>query len=238
MKKLLTVAAALFCMMSFAQQKNNSLSAAEKKDGWELLFDGETTTGWHSYNKTAPGEAWKVKDGTIFLDTTKKEGWQVASGGDLVTEKLYSNFHLKLEWKISPNGNSGIIFFVQEDKSYEHSWLTGPEMQIVDNEGHPDGKIIKHKAGDLYDLIECSRKTVKPGKWNLAEIISNRGNLTLLLNGVKVVSTSMGDDSWQQLVAGSKFKDMPDFGKFQSGKIALQDHGNLVYFRNIKIKEL
>ncbi len=239
MKKLLAVAATFFCLLSFAQQKPNTLSAKEKKEGWKLLFDGKTTKGWHSYNKAAAGEAWKVKDGVIYLDTAKKEGWQVASGGDLVNENTFANFDLKMEWKISKGGNSGIIFYVQEDKQYEYSWLTGPEMQVLDNEGHDDGKIIKHRAGDLYDLIKCSKETVKPlDQWNQVEIIADKGLLTLLLNGEKVVSTSLWDDHWKQLIAGSKFKDMPDFGKFKSGKIALQDHGHKVCFRNIKIKKL
>ena len=238
MKIILTVAATLICMMSVAQ-KNNSLSAAEKKNGWKLLFDGKTTKGWHSYNKATAGEAWKVKDGVMYLDTAKKEGWQVASGGDLVSEKMFANFDLKMEWKISQGGNSGIIFYVQEGKKYEYSWLTGLEMQVLDNEGHDDGKIIKHRAGDLYDLIKCSKETVKPfEEWNQAEIISEKGNLTLLLNGEKVVSTTLWDDHWRKLVAVSKFKDMPDFGKFKSGKIALQDHGHEVAFRNIKIRQL
>lgn len=239
MKTILTVTATLFCLMGLAQNKNNTLSPREQTQGWKLLFDGETTKGWHSYNKEEAGSAWVVKEGVLFLDTTKKEGWQTSGGGDLVTAGTYKNFHLKLEWKIAEGGNSGIIFLLQEDKKYDYSWLTGPEMQIVDNAKHPDGKLVKHQAGDLYDLIACSQKTVKPaGEWNLAEIIVKDGGLTLMLNGVKVVSTTLWNDAWKKLVAGSKFNEMPDFGKFMSGKIALQDHGDMVSFRNIKIKEL
>lgn len=239
MKRILTVTATLFCMMAFAQEKPNTLSEREKAQGFKLLFDGETTKGWHSFNKPEAGAAWKVKEGELYLDTTKKEGWQTSGGGDLVTEKTYKNFHLKLEWKISEAGNSGIIFLVQEDGKHDHTWQTGPEMQIVDNEKHDDGKIIKHQAGDLYDLIACSKKTVKPaGEWNLAEIIIKDGGLTLMLNGVKVVSTTLWNSKWNELVKGSKFNEMPDFGKFKKGKIALQDHGNMVSFRNIRIKEL
>jgi hypothetical protein len=246
MKKILTVTATLFCMAGFAQpvpskgkEKPNTLSGREEAQNWKLLFDGETTKGWHSFNKAGAGAAWKVKDGELYLDTTKKEGWQTSGGGDLVTEKTYKNFDLKLEWKISAGGNSGIIFLVQEDGKHEYSWQTGPEMQIVDNEKHPDGKLVKHQAGDLYDLIAASPKAVKPaGEWNQAEIIVKDGGLTLLLNGVKVVSATLWKDGWKKLIAESKFKEMPDFGKFQSGKIALQDHGNMVSFRNIKIKEL
>lgn len=246
MKHILTVTATLLCMTAFAQhatsprdEKPNTLSEKEKAQGFRLLFDGQTTTGWHSFNKTEAGTAWKVKDGALYLDTTKKDGWQTSGGGDLVTEKTYTNFHLKLEWKISEAGNSGIIFLVQEDGKHEHTWQTGPEMQIADNAKNEDGSIIKHQAGDLYDLISCSQQTVKPaGEWNKAEIIVKDGALTMMLNGVRVVSTTLWGDTWKTLINNSKFKDMPDFGKFRSGKIALQDHGNMVAFRNIRINEL
>ena len=205
-----------------------------KAAGWKDLFDGKTTKGWHSYGKTQADAQWEVKDGALHLDKSK------GGSGDLVTEGVYGNFDLKLEWKISPKGNSGILFYVQENPSkYEEAYYTGPEMQVLDNDGHPDGKIHKHRAGDLYDLVPCSKETVKPvGQWNEVEIISNNGSLKLFLNGVNVVSTTLWDDAWKKLVAGSKFKQWPDFGTFKSGKIDLQDHGNEVWYRNIKIKEL
>src|SRR4051812_39446411 len=125
-----------------AMNKTDSLNG-----GWISLFDGNTTTGWHSYGKDKPGESWKVADGVLYLDTTKKAGYQTSGGGDLVSDREYENFDLKLEWKIAPKGNSGIIFYSHEDTSkYKETWVTGPEMQIVDNVGHPDGKLIKHKA--------------------------------------------------------------------------------------------
>jgi hypothetical protein len=147
---------------------------------------------------------------------------------------------LKLEWKISKNGNSGIIFNVHEDPSkYKETYNTGPEVQVLDNEGHPDGKILKHRAGDLYDLIKSSSEPVKaPGEWNAVEIINNKGKLQIFVNGINVVTTNMWDDNWKQLIAGSKFKNMPDFGTFKKGRIALQDHGDAVWYRNIKIKQL
>ena len=238
MKKLLTVSATLFCMIGFAQEKNNTLSEREKTQKWKLLFDGETTKGWHSFNKDTAGAAWKVKDGELYLDTTKKDGWQMANGKDLTSDKAYSNFDLKLEWKISKAGNSGIIFFAQEDGRHQNSWETGPEMQIAGEENE-DGNVIKHQAGDLYDLMACSQKKINPaGEWNQVEIISQNGGLTLMVNNVKVISTTLWNEGWRKLIARSKFKDMPDFGKFHSGKIALQDHGAMVSFRNIKIKEL
>jgi hypothetical protein len=227
-----------------SKTENYTTTSAEMKttdndSGWVSLFDGKTTAGWHSYGKATAGDAWKVADGALYLDTTKKEGWQT-TGGDICTTDEYDNFDLKLEWKIAAKGNSGIIFYINEDTvKYKYCWQTGPEMQVVDNEGHPDGKIIKHKAGDLYDLISCSTETVKPvGEWNEVEIKSNNGKLDLYLNGTNVVSTTLWDESWKKMIAGSKFKDMPDFGTIKKGRIALQDHGNMVWYRNIKIKKL
>jgi hypothetical protein len=209
-------------------------------DDWVSLFDGKTLNGWHNYGKTTVGEAWKVEDGALYLDTTKKAGWQTAQGGDIVSAEEYENFDLKLEWKIAPGGNSGIIFYVHEDTTkYKYVWHTGPEMQVLDNDLHSDGKIPKHRAGDLYDLISCSKETVKqPGEWNEVEIISKDGKLEFILNGTKVVSTTLWDDAWKKLVAGSKFHQWPDFGTYKKGHIALQDHGNTVWYRNIKIKRL
>jgi hypothetical protein len=202
--------------------------------GWTNLFDGTTTTGWHSYGKTIADATWKVVDGALMCDTTVKHGH------DLVSDAGYDNFDLKLEWKIAKNGNSGILFYVQEDTAkYKETYESGPEMQVLDNDGHPDGKILKHRAGDLYDLIKSSSEPVKPvGEWNQAEIITNKGKLELKLNGVSVVSTTLWDDGWKKLVAGSKFKSMPNWGTFTSGHIALQDHGNTVWYRNIQIKKL
>lgn len=214
-------------------------AAADDTTGWVSLFDGKTTAGWHSYGKSTAGNSWKVADGVLYLDTINKIGWQT-TGGDICTAEEYENFDLKLEWKIAPKGNSGIIFYIHEDTAkYDYVWKTGPEMQVLDNDGHEDGKIIKHHAGDLYDLISCSKETVKPvGEWNQVEIIAVNGKLDFILNGTNVVSTTMWDDNWKKLIAGSKFKDMPDFGTFKKGKIALQDHGCMVSYRNIRIKKL
>ena len=221
-------------MATEKMQANYSLSDQEKDDGWQLLFDGQTTKGWHSYGKPAAGSAWKVQDGSLFLDTTIKDG------GDLTTDDEFGNYDLKLDWKISKNGNSGIIFYVHEDSTkYKQTWNTGPEMQVLDNDGHPDGKIVKHRAGDLYDLISSSPETVKPvGEWNQVEIISINGQLEFHLNGTKVLSTTLWDDNWKKMIAHSKFKTMPGFSSFKTGKISLQDHGNEVWYKNIKIKKL
>jgi hypothetical protein len=212
----------------------NQLSAGEKKDGWKLLFDGHSTDGWHSYGMTKADSLWDVRDGVLHLNSsTRKEH------GNLLSNDLYGDFDLKLEWKISPGGNSGILFYVRDDiAKYKEAYYTGPEMQILDNDGHPDGKIPKHHAGDLYDLIACSKETVKPvGEWNQAEVYSKKGSLKLYLNGVNVVTTTLWDDQWRQMIAGSKFRKWPEFGTFHNGNIDLQDHGFEAWFRNIKIRK-
>jgi hypothetical protein len=220
--------------------KENTLTEAETKEGWQLLFDGTNLNGWHKYGGTKVGSAWKVADGNIYLDTTIKENWQIKDGGDIVSNDEYENFHLKLDWKIAKDGNSGIIFYVHEDTiKYKYAWMTGPEMQVLDNAGHADGKILKHRAGDLYDLITVSKETVKPvGEWNTAEIKCVNGKLDFYLNSENVVSTTMWDTAWKAMIAASKFKEFPGFGTYNKGKIMLQDHGNMVWYRNIKIRKL
>lgn len=210
---------------------------ANAQNEFKSLFDGKTTNGWHTYGKSTVGDAWKVENGTLHFDPTAKENNQ---GGDLVTDKEYSNFHLKVDWKVAPKGNSGIIFYINEDPiKYKNTYETGLEMQVLDNDGHPDGKIDKHRAGNLYDLVKGDVEPVKAvGEWNTAEIISNQGKLTFILNGVVVVKTTLWDNDWKDLVAGSKFTAWKDFGTFKKGKIALQDHGDHVWYRNILIKEL
>ncbi len=216
------------------------LSEAEQKDGWQLLFDGSSTKGWHKYGGAPVGAAWKVEDGSLRLAVSEKKDWQAQNGGDIVSDEEFENFHLKLEWKIDTCGNSGMMFYVNEDTTkYKYPWETGPEMQVLDNKCHPDAKIPKHRAGDLYDLMSCSKETVKPAlEWNLAEIKSVNGKLEFFLNGENVVTTQLWDDAWKKMVAGSKFSKMPGFGTYKKGRIALQDHGNNVWYRNVRIKRL
>jgi hypothetical protein len=240
MKKIILGALMLGAVISTQvvnAQKLNTLSAKEKKQGWKLLFDGTSTKGWHSYNQSSASAAWKVADGAIGLDqSAKKSG---APGGDLVTDGEYENYELLIDWKISEGGNSGIIFSVHEDPSLGQSYLSGPEMQVLDDAKHPDGKNVKHNSGELYDLIKAPSNPAKPvGQWNTARILKKDGHLTLWLNGVKTAETTMGTPEWDALVANSKFKNWKDFGKYAKGHIALQDHGNDVWYRNIKIREL
>jgi hypothetical protein len=223
-------------MCSMYTMAQNTLTKKEQKDGWKLLFDGTTTKGWRNFNSNDLGAGWKVQDGTLFLDNSVT---QREERGDIITHEEYENYELSLEWKIDSCGNSGIIFNVVEDPKYRNTYLTGPEMQVLDNTCHPDAKIEKHRAGDLYDLIKCKKETVKPaGQWNVARIVSNKAKYEFWLNGTKVVEFTMHTPEWDAMVAASKFKTMPDFGKATKGHIALQDHGDKVWYRNIKIREL
>jgi hypothetical protein len=232
MKKIILAIVTIFTL--------STANAQDKK--WISLFDGKTTKGWHTYGKDAVGEAWQVVDGALMLDPTHKDGWQIKGGGDIVSDESFGDFHLQLEWKISKDGNSGVIFFIQDEpKKYNYIWYTGPEMQVLDNDGHSDGKIQKHRAGNLYDLVAGTEGAVKAvGEWNLVDIISEKGTLTLKLNGITTVTTTLGDDQWKNLINNSKFSkgESPDFGKIFTGHIGLQDHGNKVWYRNIRIKRL
>ena len=221
MQKLLMIACVAF-IVSCNSENSNSNSPEMKTDstqktqdsisnnGWISLFDGKTTNGWHKYGGGPVGSGWKVQDGAIYLDTTVKVNGK-RDGGDIVTDEEFENFDLKLEWKIAKNGNSGVMFCVHEDTTkYKAPYETGPEMQVLDNDGHPDGKIKKHRAGDLYDLISCSKETVKPvGEWNQVEIKLLNGKLDFYLNGENVVSTTMWDDNWNKLVAAVNLKPCP-----------------------------
>ena len=217
---------------SSTEEKPTATPAATTSDNkgeWVSLFDGETLNGWHVFKDKTSG--WKVEDGAITLE-------RVVKGGDLVTDKAYENYELELEWKISDCGNSGIIYNIKEE-GYDAIWHTGPEMQVLDNNCHPDAKIKTHRAGDLYDMISVSEETVKPaGEWNKVRLVVNNGHVEHWLNGKKVVEFQMWDDNWKDMVANSKFKSRPDFGTIKKGKIALQDHHDPVWYRNIRIKEL
>jgi cytochrome c len=236
MKQLgITCAALLGLFIVQLSVAQNTLTASEKKDGWKLLFDGKSTSGWRKFNSDKIGAAWKAQDGALFFDNKAAK----EEGGDIITEGEFENFELSLEWKIDSCGNSGVMFNVVEDPKYKTVWLTGPEMQVLDNTCHPDAKIEKHRAGDLYDLIKVNKETVKPaGEWNEAKILSNKGKYEFWLNGAKVVEFEMHTPEWDAMVASSKFKSMPDFGKASKGHISLQDHGDRVWFRNIKIREI
>jgi hypothetical protein len=222
--------------MAFGCSGNRSTvqeKVTEEKD-WNSLFDGATLKGWRNFNSDQVGPAWKAADGVLYLDPANGQ-----RGGDIVTEQEYENFELKLEWKIDSCGNSGIMFNVVEGNQYDAPWKTGPEMQMLDNTCHPDAKINTHRAGDLYDLIASSSEAENPaGEWNEIHIISKNTHYEFYLNGSHIVTFQMHTPEWEEMIRKSKFNEFPDFGKARRGHIALQDHGDKVWFRNIKIKQL
>ncbi|MDE3211749.1 MAG: DUF1080 domain-containing protein [Bacteroidota bacterium] len=234
--------ALLATSICFAQ--DNQLTAKEKKEGWKLLFDGHSFDGWHTYGKQTVGKIWNIDHGTIFMNAESEKSLGNGETGDLVTNDEYSNFDLKLDWKIGFKGNSGIIFYIHEDPAkYGATYETGPEMQVLDNGtpvrlGNPDAKYYTHRAGDLYDLLASKEVDHPQGQWNHVEIVAKNGKLDFYMNGVHTLSTTLWDTHWKQMIAISKFKDMKDFGTFKTGKISLQDHGEDVWFKNIRIRRL
>src|SRR5690606_32959120 len=218
---------------------DNSLTAAQRKAGWRLLFDGESTKGWRNYQSDEIGSAWKVVDASLHLDPSEKDGWQTVGGGDIVSEEIFENYELYLEWKVAPGGNSGLIYGVVESEEHEYVWHTGPEYQMLDNPAHPDGAIKTHRAGDLYDFKSSRFVTVNAGgEWNRTRLIVNRGKIEHWLNGYKVIEYDQRLPAWERMIAQSKFKDLPAFGKARKGHIALQEHGDPVWFKNIRIRKL
>lgn len=222
----------LFTVTALQAQKANTLTQEEIKDGWKLLFDGKTTDGWHAYNGTQVPSAWTVKGGA--LNFKKGDG---RKGGDIVSEIELDNYDLRLEWKISKGGNSGIFLGVQENPNYRSAFDTGIEMQVLDNIDGADRHDPTHLAGAMYDLIDA-KETSKPkpvGEWNEVRVLKKDGQITFWLNGIVTANAFIGGADWQEMVDNSKFKGS-DFGKFPKGKIALQDHGDEVSYRNIKVK--
>jgi len=224
-----------------SDETSDSSATTSKESEWIILFDGKTTNGWHTYGTDTIGKAWKIQDSALYLDASKLlDESHTKEGGDIITDDEFENFDLKLDWKIAPKGNSGIMIYIHEDTTkFKTPWQSGPEIQVLDNAGHPDAKIKTHRAGDLYDLLSVSKETVKPaGEWNHVEVVSNKGKLDIYLNNEHVIDTTMWNDAWYKMIAKSKFKEFPGFGTYKKGKIGLQDHGFSVWFKNIMIKKL
>ncbi len=199
----------------------------------QAIFDGKTTKGWHTYLKPTAEPAWEVVEGALQLNP------QAPGQGDLVTDAEYENYELALEWKISPGGNSGIIFGVHEDPSFKATYETGVEMQVLDNKEAEDNKKANHLAGSLYDMQAPAKDVAKPaGEWNQAKLRKQNGHLTFYLNNAKVVDVQMGSPEWKTLLENSKFKTWKNFAAYPKGHIALQDHGHQVAFRAITIQQL
>ena len=214
--------------------EENMLTESEKEEGWQLLLDGKSMENFKGFRKDEVPSAWQVEDGAIVFAGER--------GGDLITKDQYKNFELSIDWKISEGGNSGIMYHVSEDTVYRNTYNSGPEMQVLDDERHPDAKAGvngNRQAGALYDLIPLSTPAVKPaGQWNTARLLVKEGHVEHWLNGKKVVEYEIGSPEWDSLIRQSKFAPMKGFGREEQGHIALQDHGNKVWFRNIKIRAL
>lgn len=205
----------------------NTLTPAELREGWELLFDGTTLGGWHTYGREGTTEGWRVADGAIVRDSAV---------GDLVSDLQYDAFELTLEWKVAPGANSGIFFWANEGT--EWVYMNAPEMQVLDNAGDPDGKSPLTAAGALYGLYPAPLDAAKPaGEWNEVRIVTHGAKAEFWLNGVRTVDVNFDSKEMKEKIAASKFKDWESFGKSRRGHIALQEHGGTVWFHNLKIRE-
>jgi hypothetical protein len=222
-------------------QSPNTLSDAEKKQGWVLLFNGKTFDGWRQCNGTAMPANWVVEDQAMKVFTAEGRKPGQGAGGDIVFGvKPFRNFELTIDWKTEKAGNSGIFFNVREVPG-KPVYYAAPEVQVLDNVDATDNKVASHLAGSLYDMLAADPKTVKPvGEWNTIVIRVKDGKVTHTQNGVKVVEYTLWTPEWDAMVQASKFKTFPGFieGIAKEGLIGLQDHGYAIWFRNIKIREL
>ena len=237
----LTLALCLSSCGSKESAKDNSLTRKEKKDGWALLWDGKTTEGWRGAKLDAyPENGWVVEDGV--LKVLAGNGGESTNGGDIITTRTYKNFILKVDFKITEGANSGIKYFVDPTLNKGAGSAIGCEFQILDDLRHPDAKLgVKgnRTLGSLYDLIPAPEdKPFDINSWNTATVIVEGSHVEHWLNGVKLLEYERNNQEWNALVAYSKYRDWPNFGNYEEGYILLQDHGNEVWFKNIKIKEL
>ena len=231
-----------------AQTRSNDLTAAERSAGWRLLFDGRTLRGWRGLGyDTVPTAHWVVVDGAIKKiasgNVPKLADGQPAQGGDLITLDTFGDFELTWEWKVTPGANSGVKYNVSEELSMaqapNHAAL-GFEYQILDDDRHPDGKLPSHRAGALYDLFPPSEKKhlMPVGEWNRSTVIFRGNHGEHWLNGERIVQYDLGTARMDSALAASKFRAIPGFATRRKAHIVLQDHGDEVYFRNIKVRDL
>ena len=216
----------------------NALTEAEKAEGWKLLFDGATTAGWHGYNGQDTS-AWMIED--CALKSVGTEGnYGSDKRADMTTDDEFTNFELVIDWKATTAGNSGLMYGVVEDPKYDTAWKTGPEYQFVDDVGFPEKLEEWQKAGANYAMHNAAEdKELKPvGEWNTTKIVVNGPHVEHWLNGKKIVEFERWNDEWNELKNSGKWKDAPDYGDSKTGRIVVQDHGSVFWFRNIKIREI
>lgn len=212
----------------------NAITEEEKNDGWRLLFDGQTLNGWRSYQNRET-DCWGVKDGMIYCKGDDEDKSDLRA--DLISEEQFENFELSIEWKIAPGGNSGIMYHVSESQSA--AYLTGPEYQLIDDEGFPEKLEDWQKTGSDYAMYTATARPTKPvGEFNVTKIVVNGAKREHWLNGEKILEFEAWTDDWNKRKSEGKWKDTPTYGMEKKGHIVLQDHGSGVWFRNVKIKEL
>jgi hypothetical protein len=218
----------------------NTLTEAEKAAGWELLFDGKTLDGWKRYGADSIGPLWSVKDGIIVCSGEGLGEGTKDVGGSLMTIKQFGNFELSVDWKVTPAGNSGILYHVNEKPEFKTDYATGPEFQLIDDAGYKDPLKDAQKSGSNYDMYAApATKKLNPvGEWNTARIVYNNGHVEHYLNGEKTVEFDEDSDDYKERYKKSKWVEFPGWNTFKTGSISLQDHGANVYFQNIKIKQL
>ena len=247
-RRVLSLLVLLLCFAAFsavsqetkkAKVENNTLTAEEKAAGWKLLFDGKTMNGWRgAYMDSLPKKGWEVRKGLLIV--RESGGGEASFGGDIVTLDEYSNFELTADFKLTDGANSGIKYFVIEAQPKTPGSAKGLEYQVLDDAKHPDAKLGingNRTCASLYDLIPVTKKKMKPiGKWNSAKILVKGKHVEHWLNGKKVLQFERGGKEFLAHKAESKFKDIPGFGEYQKGRILIQDHGNQVFYRNIKIR--
>ena len=212
------------------QEASNQLTAEEAAEGFELLFDGESLDAWRGFQiEDVPG-GWSAMDGSLAFTPG-------AGGGTLITRDTYTDFDLRLEWKVGPAGNSGVFFGISENT--ESAFQSGPELQVLDNAGHYDGGNPLTSAGSNYSLHAPAEDVARPvGEWNEVRIVRHGNQVVHWLNGDRIVEYEIASPEWEALVAGSKFVQWPDYGRHHEGHLGLQDHGDPVWYRNLRIRRL
>ena len=233
----LSIVAAASAVQTAGQSPNataNALTAAEKAAGWTLLFDGRTLDGWRAYKKPdAVGLRWKVEDGALTLPATTAAGTRA---GDIISKDTFEQFELVFDWRVAPGGNSGVKYFILEDQNS----AIGHEYQVIDDAHHADAKIGAHRqTAALYDVLPAADRPMKPaGEWNTTRILVRGQHVEHWLNGQRVLQYELDSPTLKAAIEKSKFKEIQRFGKRQNGHILLQDHGDQVWFRNLKIRRL